>query len=124
MSYLKGLRCRECGREYPKEAIYVCEYCFGSLEVTYDYDHKHESLLVTVELPGVEPGAYDLNIALCGFYISASTESLQYEGNYSFFHEVDAGAAEKEFRNGTLTIRLPFFAPICGRQFPIDVDED
>lgn len=38
MSYMKGLRCRECGRDYPKEAIYVCEYCFGSLEVAYDYD--------------------------------------------------------------------------------------
>lgn len=37
MSFVKGLRCRECSREYPKEAVYVCEYCFGSLEVTYDY---------------------------------------------------------------------------------------
>ena len=38
MSYIKGLKCRECGREYPKEALFVCEYCFGSLEVTYDYE--------------------------------------------------------------------------------------
>ena len=38
MSFLKSLKCRECGREYPKEALYVCEYCFGSLEVNYDYD--------------------------------------------------------------------------------------
>lgn len=38
MSFLKALRCRECGREYPKQALYVCEYCFGSLETTYDYD--------------------------------------------------------------------------------------
>lgn len=37
MSYVKGLKCRECGREYPKEPIYVCEYCFGPLEVNYDY---------------------------------------------------------------------------------------
>lgn len=37
MSYVKGLKCRECGRHYPKEALYVCEYCFGSLEVDYDY---------------------------------------------------------------------------------------
>ena len=35
---MKGLRCRECSREYPKEALFVCEYCFGSLEVSYDYD--------------------------------------------------------------------------------------
>lgn len=38
MSYIKGLKCRECHRPYPAEAIYVCEYCFGSLEVDYDYD--------------------------------------------------------------------------------------
>lgn len=38
MSFVKSLRCRECAREYPKQALYVCEYCFGSLEVNYDYD--------------------------------------------------------------------------------------
>lgn len=37
MSFATGLRCRECGREYPIEPIYVCEFCFGSLEVMYDY---------------------------------------------------------------------------------------
>lgn len=38
MSYIKGLKCRECHRQYKAEAIYVCEFCFGSLEVDYDYD--------------------------------------------------------------------------------------
>lgn len=38
MSYVKGLKCRECHRQYPTEALYVCEFCFGSLEVDYDYD--------------------------------------------------------------------------------------
>jgi len=38
MSYVKGLKCRECGRAYPKDPIYVCEYCFGPLEVDYDYE--------------------------------------------------------------------------------------
>ncbi len=33
-----GLKCRECGRLYPKEVLNVCEYCFGSIEVDYDYD--------------------------------------------------------------------------------------
>lgn len=37
-SYYHGLKCRECGRTYPKEAIYVCDFCFGPLEVVYDYD--------------------------------------------------------------------------------------
>ena len=38
MSYVLGLKCRECGRLYPKEVINVCEYCFGSIEADYDYD--------------------------------------------------------------------------------------
>ncbi|HBH97719.1 MAG TPA: threonine synthase [Candidatus Omnitrophica bacterium] len=38
MSYMLGLKCRECGRLYPKEVIFVCEYCFGGVEVDYDYD--------------------------------------------------------------------------------------
>ena len=44
MSFVKGLRCRECGREYPKEPIYVCEFCFGSLEVDYDYERMRQSV--------------------------------------------------------------------------------
>ncbi|MGO9487776.1 MAG: threonine synthase, partial [Solirubrobacteraceae bacterium] len=30
------LQCRECKAEYPLEALYVCERCFGPLEVAYD----------------------------------------------------------------------------------------
>ncbi|RMG01591.1 MAG: threonine synthase [Nitrospirae bacterium] len=37
MGYVSGLKCRECGREYPIEPIYVCEFCFGPLEAVYDY---------------------------------------------------------------------------------------
>jgi threonine synthase len=37
MGYVKDLKCRECGREYPVAPIYVCEFCFGPLEVVYDY---------------------------------------------------------------------------------------
>lgn len=38
MGRIKGLLCRECGRTYPADPIHVCEYCFGPLEVEYDYD--------------------------------------------------------------------------------------
>lgn len=37
MAYTKGLVCRECKREYPLEPVHVCEFCFGPLEVVYDY---------------------------------------------------------------------------------------
>ncbi len=38
MDFVSGLCCRECGRTYPAEALHVCDFCFGPLEVTYDYD--------------------------------------------------------------------------------------
>ncbi len=38
MSFERALRCRECGREYPLNPIFSCEFCFGPLEVAYDYD--------------------------------------------------------------------------------------
>ncbi len=33
----KSLSCKECGHSYPLEARYVCEECFGPLEVAYDH---------------------------------------------------------------------------------------
>jgi threonine synthase len=38
VTFVEGLRCRECGRPYPAEALHVCEWCFGPLEVVYDYE--------------------------------------------------------------------------------------
>ena len=38
MSFVTGLRCRECEREYPIEPLNVCDFCFGPLETVYDYD--------------------------------------------------------------------------------------
>ena len=38
MAKVKGLKCRECGRPYPAHPLHVCEFCFGPLEVDYDYD--------------------------------------------------------------------------------------
>jgi threonine synthase len=31
------LECRECKAQYPLEALYVCERCFGPLEVSYEH---------------------------------------------------------------------------------------
>ena len=34
---VKSLKCKECGTAYGLDASYVCENCFGPLEVSYDY---------------------------------------------------------------------------------------
>jgi threonine synthase len=42
--FFSNLKCRECGRLYPKEAIHICEFDFGPLEAAYDYDAIRESI--------------------------------------------------------------------------------
>ena len=37
MGYVQGLKCRECGAEFPVAPRAICDECFGPLEVTYDY---------------------------------------------------------------------------------------
>ena len=44
MAKMKALICRECGKEYPTEALHVCELCFGPLEVKYNYDEIREGM--------------------------------------------------------------------------------
>jgi threonine synthase len=44
MSFERALRCRECGREYNLAPIFSCEFCFGPLEVAYDYDGIREAM--------------------------------------------------------------------------------
>ena len=37
MAAVDALKCKECGASYRLEARYVCEQCFGPLEVSYDF---------------------------------------------------------------------------------------
>ncbi len=34
---VESLKCKECGTEYSLDARYVCEQCFGPLEISYDF---------------------------------------------------------------------------------------
>ncbi len=56
MKKIKGLRCKECGNEYKAEAIHVCEFCFGPLEVVYDY----ESIAKKINRKKIEKGPKSL----------------------------------------------------------------
>lgn len=44
MSSMTSLKCKECGRQFPLQALHVCDYCFGPLEVIYDYELAKQSL--------------------------------------------------------------------------------
>src|SRR5271154_7163062 len=40
--FVRGLKCRLCGKAYPKKPLNYCEDDFGPLEVDYDYDAIRE----------------------------------------------------------------------------------
>ncbi|MGH2752676.1 MAG: threonine synthase [Actinomycetota bacterium] len=44
MKHVRGLFCKECGKEYPVAPQHVCEFCFGPLEIGYDYDEIASSI--------------------------------------------------------------------------------
>lgn len=52
MPTVLGLQCRECGRHFPDEALHVCDFCFGPLEVAYDY----EAIAQVISRQSIETG--------------------------------------------------------------------
>ncbi len=55
-SRLKGLKCRECGAQYELAPKHVCEFCFGPLEVEYDY----EAIAQTLSRESIKNGPYSI----------------------------------------------------------------
>ncbi|MCG3205255.1 MAG: hypothetical protein KCHDKBKB_01974 [Elusimicrobia bacterium] len=53
---IKGLKCKECGRLFEAKAHHVCEFCFGPLEVDYNY----EMIQKTVTRESIEAGPRSL----------------------------------------------------------------
>ncbi|MBW4696079.1 MAG: threonine synthase [Lyngbya sp. HA4199-MV5] len=52
----RALKCKECGEEYELKAMHVCEFCFGPLEVAYDYD----ALRRTVTRETIQAGPHSI----------------------------------------------------------------
>jgi threonine synthase len=53
---LKGLKCRECGAAYELAPKHVCEFCFGPLEVDYNYDVIAQS----ISRESIQAGPYSI----------------------------------------------------------------
>ena len=52
----RALKCKECGAEYELKAMHVCEFCFGPLEVAYDYN----ALRRTVTRESIQAGPHSI----------------------------------------------------------------
>ncbi|MCX7738930.1 MAG: threonine synthase [Hydrogenothermaceae bacterium] len=44
MAKVRALKCKECGAEYKVEPLHVCEFCFGPLEIVYDYEEIKKNI--------------------------------------------------------------------------------
>ena len=42
--FVRGLKCRLCGKTFPQQAINCCDEDYGPLEVDYDYDAIREAI--------------------------------------------------------------------------------
>ena len=56
MGYVRGLTCRSCAASYPPEALHACEFCFGPLDVEYDY----EALRSNVSRASIAVGPFNI----------------------------------------------------------------
>lgn len=52
MAKILGMRCRECGEDYPVAPVHVCELCFGPLEIVYNL----EEIKTKVSRESIEAG--------------------------------------------------------------------
>ena len=56
MPNITGLRCKECNEQYPVQPIFVCDFCFGPLEASYDYD----AISQAISRKSIESGPHTL----------------------------------------------------------------
>jgi threonine synthase len=55
-STCQSLKCKECGETYELKATHVCEFCFGPLEVTYDFSRLSQ----TISREHIEAGPHSI----------------------------------------------------------------
>ncbi len=56
MPTIRGLKCRECGQTYPEAPLFVCDECFGPLEVDYDY----QAMQAIVSRERIQAGPFNM----------------------------------------------------------------
>jgi len=138
LPYTTALRCRECGRHYPIEPLNVCEFCFGPLEVDYDYDaikakvsrasikdgphtiYRYEALLPVSRARAVDIGAGFtplLRADRLGKLLGIENLWLKNDAvnpSYSFKDRVVSIAATKALEFGMDTIACPSTGNLAG----------
>ncbi len=74
-------------------------------------DEDHENLLVEIELPGVAKNDIQFKLHEDSFYIHAKKEGVEYATSYSICCPVKAEAAEAQYADGLLSVKVPYKQP-------------
>ncbi|NLA38575.1 MAG: Hsp20/alpha crystallin family protein [Methanomicrobiales archaeon] len=82
-------------------APYVCVYS----------DENEENLHIEIELPGVEKRDITFRMQETGFSIDAVRGDVRYVGTYAVSCPVDPDRAKATFKNGLLTVDVPYIEP-------------
>ncbi|NLZ31167.1 MAG: Hsp20/alpha crystallin family protein [Methanomicrobiales archaeon] len=79
-------------------APYVCVYS----------DENEENLHIEIELPGVEKKDITFKMQETGFSVDAVRGDVRYVGTYAISCPVDPDRAKAIFKNGLLTVDVPY----------------
>jgi HSP20 family protein len=92
-------------------APYVCAYS----------DENLENLHIEVELPGVEKADVNFRMQDTSFTVDASRGDVRYVGTYAICCPFDPDRAKATFKNGLLTVDVPYVQPAEeeAKQIPI-----
>ncbi|UCF05724.1 MAG: Hsp20/alpha crystallin family protein [bacterium] len=81
-------------------------------EICSYVDDDHTFLTVEVKIPGVEKGDISLKMHADSFSLSAPHRDIEYVTALSFCCPVNAEKADAHYKNGLLTIEVPFRDPM------------
>jgi HSP20 family protein len=83
-------------------------------------DENHENLHIEIELPGVEREGIKLRMHEDSFFVRAEKEDVRYVGSYAICCPVDYEQAKAEYKNGLLTVDVPYRQPQeRGKEIPV-----
>lgn len=94
-------------------APYVCAYS----------DEDEENLHIEIELPGVDKKDITFKMQETSFSIDAPRGDVRYVGTYAIGCPVDPNRAKATFKNGLLTVDVPYVRPTAEETKEIPIAE-
>ncbi len=75
---------------------------------SYPTDEEHQKLHIEIELPGVKKEDVKFKLHEDSFYIHATKGDIEYVGSYAVCCPVNAKEAKATFKDGLLTVEVPY----------------